>query len=163
MAQIHKIETPLSHDVIPATRWRIRPSMSLPMLSNNQTTYFARGYVGYQEENIGIKQPDRRYHFYTIGRTGTGKSTLLFAKIVQDLRAGRGIALIDPHGDLAEAVLPYIPKQRQKQLVYLNPADLEFPIGLNMLEKSTAAGRLLEKSPTGLRPRCPNGPWRDWR
>ncbi len=113
------------------------------MSSNNHLTNFARGFVGYQEQTIGIAQEDRRYHFYTIGRTGTGKSTLLFSKIVQDLQAGRGLALIDPHGDLAEAVLPYIPEKRRHRLVYLNPADLDFPIGLNMLEKGKGSERHL--------------------
>ncbi len=113
------------------------------MSANPKPTYFARGYVGYAEQTIGIAQPDRRYHFYAIGRTGTGKSTLLFSKIIQDLSAGRGLALIDPHGDLAEAVLPYIPRKQRHRLVYLNPADLDYPIGLNLLERRQGSERHL--------------------
>jgi hypothetical protein len=113
------------------------------MPQNSDVTYFAHGQVGYQEQIIGIAPADRRFHFYAIGRTGTGKSTLLFAKIVQDLRAGRGLALIDPHGDLAEAVLPYIPPKRKHALVYLNPADLDFPLGLNMLQQRKGTERHL--------------------
>ena len=105
------------------------------MNPNNGVTYFARGLVGYQETDIGIAQSDRRYHFLAIGRTGTGKSTLLLSKIIQDMRAGRGLALIDPHGDLAEAALSFVPRERQKHLVYINPTDLDYPVGLNLLEK----------------------------
>jgi len=97
--------------------------------------YFANGFVGYQEGPIGIHTADRRFHFYTIGRTGTGKSTMLANMIIQDLAAGRGLALIDPHGDLAESVLPFVPKKRKNQLVYFNPSDIEYPIGLNMFER----------------------------
>ena len=106
------------------------------MNPNNCVTYFARGLVGYQETDIGIAQSDRRYHFLAIGRTGTGKSTLLLSKIIQDMRAGRGLALIDPHGDLAEAALSFVPRERQKHLVYINPTDLDYPVGLNILEKA---------------------------
>lgn len=104
------------------------------MSAQEQLTYFARSW-GDQKQLIGISQTDRRYHFLAIGRTGTGKSTLLFSKIVQDLKQGRGLALIDPHGDLAEAVLPFVPKKRRKHLVYLNASDFDYPVGLNILER----------------------------
>ena len=78
--------------------------------------------------------PDaRRRHLYVIGQTGTGKSTLLLNLIHQDLIAGEGLALLDPHGDLAEAVLTQVPKHRINDLIYLNPADDERPIGFNPL------------------------------
>src|SRR5437764_5975276 len=72
-------------------------------------------------------------HLYIVGQTGTGKSTLLLNLIAQDLAAGEGLALLDPHGDLAEAVLLHIPRARTNDLVYLNPADAERPIGFNPL------------------------------
>ncbi len=75
----------------------------------------------------------RPRHLYIVGQTGTGKSTLLHHLVTQDLAVGRGLALIDPHGDLAEAVLGMIPPHRAHQLVYLNPADLEWPLGFNLL------------------------------
>jgi hypothetical protein len=103
------------------------------MPTNSQLTYFAQ-FPTDNNRPIGITLPDRRFHFYAIGRTGTGKSTLLFSKIVQDLRAGRGVGVIDPHGDLAESLLPFIPGHRQNDLVYINPADLNYPVGLNLLE-----------------------------
>lgn len=78
---------------------------------------------------------ERRRHLYIVGQTGTGKSTLLLNLITQDLAAGEGIALLDPHGDLAEAVLLHIPRDRTNDLVYLNPADSDRPIGFNPLSR----------------------------
>ncbi len=113
------------------------------MNQTNNQTYFARGLVGYQEGDIGITQPDRRYMFYTIGRTGVGKSTMLHNMLAQDLLAGRGVGLVDPHGDLAEAVLGFVPKQRKNDVIYLNPADQDFPVGLNVLETTQQDERYL--------------------
>src|SRR5580692_5459691 len=76
---------------------------------------------------------ERRRHLYVIGQTSTGKSTLLLNLIAQYLAVGEGLALLDPHGDLAEAVLMHVPKNRTNELVYLNPADAERPIGFNPL------------------------------
>jgi ATPase subunit of ABC transporter with duplicated ATPase domains len=78
---------------------------------------------------------ERRRHLHVVGQTGTGKSTLLLNLIAQDLAAGEGLALLDPHGDLAEAVLDHVPKERTNDLVYVNPADAEHPIGFNPLSR----------------------------
>lgn len=75
----------------------------------------------------------RRRHLYIVGQTGTGKSTLLLNLIAQDLAAGEGLALLDPHGDLARDVLNYVPNHRLNDLVYINPYDYERPIGFNPL------------------------------
>ncbi len=82
---------------------------------------------------VGLSLPDRRQHLYLIGKTGSGKTTLLRNLIVQHLAAGHGVALIDPHGDLAEELLDCIPPHRADDLVYFNPGDLDFPIGLNLI------------------------------
>jgi len=82
-----------------------------------------------------LDSDERRRHLYVVGQTGTGKSTLLLNLIEQDLAAGEGVALLDPHGDLAEAVLTRIPRARTNDLVYLNPADLERPIAFNPLSQ----------------------------
>jgi hypothetical protein len=82
---------------------------------------------------VTLDPEQRRRHVYIIGQTGTGKSTLLLNLIAQDLAAGEGLALLDPHGDLAEAVLMHIPRSRTNDLVYINPADTERPIGFNPL------------------------------
>ncbi len=87
-----------------------------------------------EERDIRILDDDRRRHFYMIGQTGTGKSVLLQEMIRQDIEAGKGVCLIDPHGDLAEKVLSLIPASRAEDVVYFNPGDIERPVGLNMLE-----------------------------
>jgi len=87
-----------------------------------------------EERIVRALKEDRRRHFYMIGQTGTGKSALLQEMIRQDIEAGEGVALIDPHGDLAEKVLNLIPPSRAEDVIYLNPGDVEKPLGLNMLE-----------------------------
>ncbi len=87
-----------------------------------------------QRKAFGIKPEDRRHHIYIIGKTGTGKSTLIKNMVIQDLRMNYGVALIDPHGDLVEDLLNFIPKNRTNEVIYFNPADKENPIGINILE-----------------------------
>src|SRR5882724_1205919 len=82
---------------------------------------------------FGISAEDQRHHIYIIGKTGSGKSTLLRNLIIQHIALGHGVGLIDPHGDLAEELLNHIPPKRADHLVYFNPGDLEFPIGLNVI------------------------------
>lgn len=82
---------------------------------------------------FGIPQIDRRQHLYMIGKSGTGKTTLLRNLILQDIEAGHGVAVLDPHGDLATELLDCIPKYRTEDVVYFNPADLENPVGFNLL------------------------------
>lgn len=92
---------------------------------------------------FGIKQKNRRGHMYIIGKTGTGKSTLIKNMVISDIRNGSGVALIDPHGDLAESVLDFIPKKRIDDVIYFNPGDLDNPIAFNPLEKVDANGQHL--------------------
>jgi hypothetical protein len=82
---------------------------------------------------FGISAPDQRQHLYIIGKTGSGKTTLLRNLIIQHIGLGHGVGVIDPHGDLAEELLHHVPPKRADHLVYFNPGDLEFPIGLNVL------------------------------
>jgi len=86
------------------------------------------------ETPIGLTSAERERHQFIVGGTGSGKTTILKYQIVQDIRNGKGLAVIDPHGDLAEELLEYIPEERQKDLIYLNPDDLDHPIGVNLLE-----------------------------
>lgn len=83
---------------------------------------------------IGLTESERERHLYIIGGTGNGKTTMLFYSILQDIRAGNGIAVLDPHGDLAERILRYIPEHRIKDVIYMNPDDLAYPVGVNLLE-----------------------------
>lgn len=84
--------------------------------------------------NFGILRNDRRHHMYFIGKTGTGKSTVLQNMAISDIRKGEGLAVIDPHGELVETLLNFIPENRIKDVVYFNPADQQFPIAFNLLE-----------------------------
>src|SRR3989339_149561 len=87
-----------------------------------------------QGQRFGIKLDDRRRHMYLIGKTGMGKSTTMENMIIQDIIAGRGIAVVDPHGDLVEKVVKFIPANRINDVIYFNPADLHYPIAFNILE-----------------------------
>ena len=98
------------------------------------------------EVPFGLPQNDRRQHLYLIGKSGTGKTTLLRNLILQDIEAGNGVAVIDPHGDLATEILDHIPQRRIEDVAYFNPADLEYPIGLNLLESIPADERHLVAS-----------------
>lgn len=93
------------------------------------------------ERPIYISDEDRRRHIYVIGKTGTGKSQLLEEMIVQDIHAGKGIAVVDPHGDLIDGVLSRIPPERAEDVIYFDPSDTERPMGLNMLEARTEEQR----------------------
>ena len=101
---------------------------------NQETTFFAKTNFRNSETKFGIKIDDRRRHMYFIGKTGMGKSTVLENMIIQDIQAGRGVCVIDPHGDLVEKVVDFIPPSRINEVVYFNPADLDFPIAFNVLE-----------------------------
>lgn len=94
------------------------------------------GTTNFRNENkkFGIKRIDRRRHLYVIGKTGSGKSKLLELLLLSDIQSRQGCCLIDPHGDLAEEILKYVPKERINDVVYINPADTDFPIGFNPLE-----------------------------
>jgi hypothetical protein len=86
-----------------------------------------------EPQPFGISKEDQRQHIYIIGKTGTGKTTLLQNIIVQHIALGHGVGLIDPHGDLAEEILNHIPPHRADHLVYFNPGDIEYPIAFNLL------------------------------
>ncbi len=87
-----------------------------------------------REEIIRLSDDDRRRHIYVIGQTGTGKSVFLENCIIQDIYAGKGVALIDPHGDTAERLMAKVPPERAKDVVYFNPGDADFPMGWNIME-----------------------------
>jgi hypothetical protein len=86
---------------------------------------------------VYIQEDDRRRHMYIIGKTGVGKSELLKQMILQDIAEGKGIAVVDPHGDLIEDILELIPPQRAEDVILFDPSDTDRPLGLNMLEAQT--------------------------
>lgn len=98
-------------------------------------SYFAHTNGRLPHKTFGIYQADRFFHMYAIGKTGSGKSTLLQTLALQDIKAGRGCAVIDPHGDLAEKLMQQIPESRRDNVIYLDAADPEQPYGYNPLRK----------------------------
>jgi hypothetical protein len=110
---------------------------------HNDIVYIGNKSLWGGEQPFGLRCADRRQHVYTIGKTGAGKTTMLRNLILQDIEAGRGVGLIDPHGDFAEEVLDHIPPWRTDHVVYFNPADVKHPIGFNFLEPVPAGRRHL--------------------
>jgi len=109
--------------------------MDLPGIpTNKELTYI--GITTYRDKNqlFGIKRRDRRQHVYMLGKSGTGKSVLMFNMIIQNIKNGDGVCMVDPHGENVEAVLSAIPPERIKDVVYFNPADADHHIGFNVLE-----------------------------
>jgi hypothetical protein len=102
------------------------------------------------DKPFGLRAQDRRAHMYVIGKTGTGKSSLFEGMIRQDILAGNGLALFDPHGDLAERLYAWVPESRRPDVLYLNVPDPQQPFGFNPLEgvaplrRSLAANGIVE-------------------
>lgn len=84
--------------------------------------------------NFGIKTDDRRRHVYIVGKTGTGKTTLMETMTIADIRSGHGVGIIDPHGEFAAKMLDFVPKERMQDVIYFNPEDIDFPISFNVME-----------------------------
>lgn len=101
--------------------------------SKQQLTIIGKTNWRNSNQIFGIKDKDRLFHIYSIGKTGTGKTSLLLNLAISDIQKGKGCAVIDPHGDCANTLLNYIPKERIKDVIYFNPADTEFPISFNPL------------------------------
>jgi len=99
-----------------------------------------------QRKKFGIKLDDRRKHIYVLGKTGMGKTELLKNMIIQDIRDGRGVGFVDPHGEAANDVLDFVPKNRMNDVIYFNPADLDYPIGFNVMENVSEDRRHLVAS-----------------
>ncbi len=113
---------------------------------NDNINIFAKTNFREHEHKFGIKTDDRRRHIYVIGKTGMGKTTLLENMALNDIRSGKGVAIIDPHGDFAEKILKFIPSQRTNEVIYFNPADTEYPIAFNVMEKVNPQYRHLVSS-----------------
>jgi hypothetical protein len=105
------------------------------MFVNEDLSYIGIREVWEGQEPFGLSTADRQHHVYCVGKTGTGKTTLLRNLILQDLVAGRGVGVIDPHGDLAQELLDLIPPRRSDDLVYFDPSDYEHPIGINLFPR----------------------------
>ncbi len=126
------------------------PPEDLPVITRetpeeikDNTNVFAKTTYKNQQVVYGIMRPDRRRHMYVIGKTGTGKSTLLANMAINDLKNDEGLCVIDPHGDLIETILDYIPSHRINDVVYFNPSDPERTVQINLFEGENVEHREL--------------------
>jgi len=124
---------PHANTKVPKIKWLKARSAPAPW-GMNEGPYLGWNEYRSQQVIVRIAPEDRRRHIYVVGQTGTGKSTMLQEMIRQDIEIGEGVAVIDPHGDLVEYTLSHIPQNRWKDVIVFDPADLERPIGINMLE-----------------------------
>ncbi len=116
---------------------KLEPPVDLPVedtKKGEEITVLGEAVFRGHRTKFGIRPDDRRRHIYVIGKTGMGKSTLLENMIFSDIHAGKGIAVIDPHGDLIEACLRFIPKERTNDVIVFDPAEREWPVAFNMLQ-----------------------------
>lgn len=100
----------------------------------NDICLFGQTFFRNQLRRFGIKTDDRRRHMYVIGKTGMGKTTVMENMVLSDIYRGHGVGIVDPHGDFAEKIIDFIPPNRINDVVYFNPADIDHPIGFNVLE-----------------------------
>ena len=108
--------------------------MTIAQEDKNKINYFGKIRDGETEKSFGILDVDRNRHFYLLGKTGMGKSTMMQNMCLQDIYNGKGVCFVDPHGDSVEYILDKLPKNRQDDVIYFNPADIDYPFGLNVLE-----------------------------
>lgn len=130
-------ETVVTPNLVWAGSKKGEPPSNLPIegvISDQDLTVFGITNFRNMKHRFGIKTRDRRLHLYAMGKTGTGKSTLLENMIIDDIREGRGVAVVDPHGELINHILNFIPDDRINDVIYFNAADREWPIGFNPLE-----------------------------
>lgn len=123
---------------------KLEPPGDLPVVGSvpmEDLTILGESSFRGQREQFGIKREDRRRHIYIIGKTGMGKSVLLQNMVYSDVQSGRGVAVIDPHGDLAEAVINFVPASRTNDVVILDPSDVSHPFAFNMLEYTEDANQ----------------------
>ena len=113
---------------------------------NKYISYLAKTNFRNQNKNFGIKADDRLLHTFVIGKTGTGKTTLLKNLIQQDICNGNGLALLDPHGDVSTEIMQSIPDHRKEDVVYINCTNPNISIGYNPLKRVTLEKRALVAS-----------------
>lgn len=134
------------HRFMPILRGCYASDMKTKDDDNNVVTHIGVTDFRHVKDTFGIRKKDRRSHIYVIGKTGTGKSTLLKNMLVADIHRGEGLALIDPHGDLADDILHHVPEARMEDVIFFNPADTTYPVAFNPLEETKPGERYLVAS-----------------
>ncbi|MEZ4753515.1 MAG: type IV secretion system DNA-binding domain-containing protein [Bdellovibrionota bacterium] len=113
---------------------KVSPPVNTPSAKDESVSLFGETNFRDKQTKFGIKRVDRRRHFYALGKSGSGKSKLLELLIKNDIEQGKGVGVLDPHGDLIDNILKFIPEHRIKDVIILDPSDLEFPAAFNPLE-----------------------------
>ena len=125
---------PISSTETPRVKWLKSKEAPPPENLRQGGTLLGESVFRGQTRPVYLSDEDRRRHLYAVGQTGTGKSTFLGNMVIEDIRAGKGVAIIDPHGDLVENALGFVPPSRLDDVIYFDPGDLARPLGLNMLD-----------------------------
>jgi hypothetical protein len=126
------------------TSRKLEPPVDLPLEGTApDLTILGDAVFRGERRKFGIMPVDRMRHIYVIGKTGMGKSTLLENMIFSDIQAGKGVAVIDPHGDLIDACLRFVPKERSNDVILFDPSDKDFPMAFNMLSCKSEEERAL--------------------
>lgn len=127
----------VKYNDIPSIRWQNYKIVQTPQNIPKEGVLLGHNLFRGVETPVYMKREDRFRHFYVIGQTGTGKSSIFQSMIRQDFQNGDGLCVVDPHGSLIEDLLPFVPKNRIDDVIIFDPADLERPMGLNLLEAHT--------------------------
>ncbi|MDX9893342.1 MAG: type IV secretion system DNA-binding domain-containing protein [Patescibacteria group bacterium] len=135
LASIFHFPTPFLDT--PSIRWLLAKKIAPPANLPSEGLLLGENIYRGRKNNVYIASKDRQRHMYIIGMTGTGKSVLMSNMAIQDIRNGKGVCVVDPHGSLVEEILANVPKERMDEVIYFNPSDVERPVGLNMLEAKT--------------------------
>ena len=116
---------------------RSEPPLDLPKAIEKNVLSFGLTNFHNQQIPFGLLRQDRARHLYVVGKSGTGKSKLLELLIATDIKEGKGVCVMDPHGDLVDAVIKHVPKERVNDVIYFNPMDIDFPIAFNPMQAVT--------------------------
>lgn len=124
----------IKYNKVETIKWQKYKMAPAPKDMPDDGLYLGTNTYRGDKKKIFMTNEDRFRHFYIIGQTGTGKSSIIQLMARQDFNSGKGVCVVDPHGSLIEDLLPYIPRERADDVIYFNPADTERPMGLNILE-----------------------------
>lgn len=134
------------YNYTPTIRWLQYKIVPAPVDLPEEGVYLGDNIYRGVKRKVRIMKEDRTRHQYIIGKSGAGKSAFISFMARQDMRNGDGVCVIDPHGDLVEDILTYVPKERAKDVIVFNPSDQQRPMGLNILEAKTAEEQDLASS-----------------
>lgn len=127
-------------------RGGIKKTKQAPLSTEGQQYIIGENDHASRKKPVGISIPQRLRHMHVIGATGTGKSTMLLDLIVQDIEAGHGVTVLDPHGDLIDSIMSHVPDERLADVILVDPSDSEYPVGLNLLQANSEVEKIVLSS-----------------